>query len=791
MSQWAELNSARLINPVFRLFQNELETVYEEKNMYSDNFIMPAFEAAEKAFFGNHPYAYPIIGSTENLKSPRLSEMNAFFKKYYVASNMGLILCGDFNADSIGGLLEKTFGRIERGVAPNRDMPALQPLTCNEVKIKAPIPIIKAEGILFRSPTDRDNDATALNMAVALLSNSNSTGFLDSLTNEHKVMQAQAFRESLNDAGMLGFAFVPKPPFGSNGKIEKLCWEQIDKLKQGDFPENAVSQLKLEAMRKSQSQLESIDSRAQLMIDAFSKGESWKEYIDRMNAVQSITKTDVVRAAQKYFNNSYLKLVKKFGSYPTEKVKQPGYSPITPKNANAMSQYAKHLDSIPVKNMAPRLIDFDKDVKTSQLNQHVTLYTAENKVNDLFNISLIFHNGEYNKPILDAVASYVSMIGTDSLTKQQLGKALQQLGTTLSANATQSTFTLSMTGFDKNLKPSLELLDHFMKAAKADNESMKDLITSYKLEAKTFSKENVNMATALFYKIAYGDKSDYLRHTTADELKAMKGEDLIQAFKDVLKSECSIVYSGKYDLPTVQQMVASALPVDAMTEAHPEVHRTMMTYQEPVVYLYNMPSRQNYVGTYQSLKPCTTPVEKARQTLWSTYFGGGMSSLLFQEIREFRSYAYFSGGKSMFPASAKHTDDPTAYCTMTGTQADKTMKALGVLDSLFSDMPVREANMAVAKNQVVNDINNAYPSFRGIGGVVVRDRLNGYNKDPDAKIINGLSQLSNDDIMSFYNSQIKNGKRVTIIVGNKKTLDMKALAKYGKIIEVTKTDIYK
>jgi predicted Zn-dependent peptidase len=145
----------------------------------------------------------------------------------------------------------------------------------------------------------------------------------------------------------------------------------------------------------------------------------------------------------------------------------------------------------------------------------------------------------------------------------------------------------------------------------------------------------------------------------------------------------------------------------------------------------------------------------------------------------------------MFPASAKHTDDPTAYCTMTGTQADKTMKALGVLDSLFSDMPVREANMAVAKNQVVNDINNAYPSFRGIGGVVVRDRLNGYNEDPDAKIINGLSQLSNDDIMSFYNSQIKNGKRVTIIVGNKKTLDMKALAKYGKIIEVTKTDIYK
>ncbi len=29
--QWAEINSERLLNPVFRLFQSELETVYEEK----------------------------------------------------------------------------------------------------------------------------------------------------------------------------------------------------------------------------------------------------------------------------------------------------------------------------------------------------------------------------------------------------------------------------------------------------------------------------------------------------------------------------------------------------------------------------------------------------------------------------------------------------------------------------------------------------------------------------------------------------------------------------------------
>ena len=39
LEQWCILNSDRLINPVFRLFQSELETVYEEKNMNDDDTV--------------------------------------------------------------------------------------------------------------------------------------------------------------------------------------------------------------------------------------------------------------------------------------------------------------------------------------------------------------------------------------------------------------------------------------------------------------------------------------------------------------------------------------------------------------------------------------------------------------------------------------------------------------------------------------------------------------------------------------------------------------------------------
>ena len=112
INQWCELNSERFLSPVFRLFQNELEAVYEEKNRSSDDVFHSAIDDIQRRVFAGTPYAYPILGSTESIKNPQLSEMSAFYQRYYVAGNMGLVLCGDIDADTIMPLLERTFGPI-------------------------------------------------------------------------------------------------------------------------------------------------------------------------------------------------------------------------------------------------------------------------------------------------------------------------------------------------------------------------------------------------------------------------------------------------------------------------------------------------------------------------------------------------------------------------------------------------------------------------------------------------------------------------------------------------------
>ena len=72
------------------------------------------------------------------------------------------------------------------------------------------------------------------------------------------------------------------------------------------------------------------------------------------------------------------------------------------------------------------------------------------------------------------LAPYLSALGTDSLKKQQLEQAWQRISTTMTIDVDNKTFSLSLTGPDSQLKPALELLAHFMRSAKGDDEALKE-----------------------------------------------------------------------------------------------------------------------------------------------------------------------------------------------------------------------------------------------------------------------------------------------------------------------------
>lgn len=793
MSQWAEINSERLLNPVFRLFQSELETVYEEKNMYGDFIGGPVMDRLLARYFAPHPYAYPIIGSTKNLKNPRLTEMRKFFEEYYVASNMGLILSGDFDTEAVLPVLEKTFSRIRPGEAPKHDIVALPPFKGKEkMKIKFPVPLVKAMGMGFRGVPANHEDQVALAVAVNMLNNANGTGFLDKLMVDRKIMASMAMNESMNEAGILAVAVIPKLMFQTYGGAEKLVWKEINRVKEGDFSDEIFNSLKQEQRRQYASNLENIDSRARIMMSLYSQGKSWEDYLQEVSGIDALTKEDVVRVARKYFSENYLCVTKTTGKYPKDNLTKPDFSPIVPKNSEASSEYAKQLEQLPVQEVKPRFIDFQKDVETVSLTPLATLYATANPVTDIFTLNLVYQVGTLEQPKLMHLANYLQFLGTDSLSFHEFRTRLQVLGSTISFDATDKQFFMRITGFDKHFKETVQLAGDFIRHVKADDKQIRQVINDAKVTEKAFFESSDNIANALLEKVKYGEQSRFLTKLSLSEVKKLKGKELLDAFVQVRQTECDLLYCGTLPVAQVREEIEAFLPLKEITVAvNAPYHRDAKKYDKPTVYFMDMPTAsQSIVYGYAKGEVTDDAWSRHAAQLFSVYFGGDMSSLMFQEIREFRSLAYRVSGRYILPPH-KLEGKAGEFVTMLSTQSDKTLDALGIMNSLIHEMPEKEERISTVKQSIVNQVNNDFPSFREVPEKVAGFRRNGFDNDPSEALLSGISDMDMKDIIRFYRHNVRLKPVVYVIVGNSRRIDMKQLETYGNVIRLRKKDIYK
>lgn len=793
IAQWAEINSERLVNPVFRLFQSELETVYEEKNMYGDAMASAAIEKLTERYFYPHPYAYPIIGSTENLKNPRLSEMRRFFEKYYVASNMGLILCGDFDSEEVLPILESTFSRIRKGASPHRDVVSLPSFQGREkVSVRIPMPFLKIMALGFRGVPANHPDQVPLNIAVSLLNNSNGTGFLDRLTVEHKVMGAMAINQSMNEAGVLGLLIFPKFFFQTYAAAEKLVWKEINRVKEGDFTDKMFQSLKLEQKREYASKLEDISSRADVMMRIFSQGKSWKDYLNEVARTDSVSREDVVAVAKKYFTENYLYVTKKTGRYPKSILPKPAYSPIIPKNVDASSAYVKRLEKMPVHEVKLHFLDFEKDVESVSLRPLVTLYRTENPVNDIFSLTLSYGVGELEWRDLEKVSVYLPFIATDSMSFEVFRGKLQELGSTLTFESTDTSFMMVVNGFDTHFSQTLELVGEFMRSAKPDDKKLRQIVDEEKVTEKSLFNNSESVADILLEKMEYGENSRFLTKLSLAEIKKLKGKDLLETFGKVRKVACDLHYCGILPMHWVEDVINQYLPLDEISvpSQYPYI-RDLMAYEKPMVFFLDQENiSQSIVYGYMRIHPLKDKREQYVARLFNGYFGGDMSSLMFQEIREFRSFAYQVSAQLGYPP-LNRPDCPVSFVMRLATQTDKMIDAMEVLEGLVRDMPERPERVEAVKGSIRNLVNNEYPTSRAISMKIAGFRHEGCEEDPNREYLETLRDMKMEDIMRFYRENIKDSQITYAIVGNAKLVDMERLARFGEIVKVTRKDIYK
>ena len=786
IEKWMDVYVERFRNPVFRLFQSELETVYEEKNMYGDGPINAFQERMFKEVFGDHPYGRPVIGLTEHLKNPQTSKMREFYNTYYVANNMTLILVGDINIEEIEPIIAEKFGVWRSGEIPSQPeftLPTFNGPTIKKVRMTP----IKVGVLAWRGVKVSDPDYLPLSIACDIFSNGE-TGIMDKDMLDGKIMMAMLLPLSLEDHGANIIIYVPQIIGQSHEEAEEIVFESVNKLKNGEFSDDLFEAIRAKTLKERIQSTEGIAALSELFLELEQRNMTYDDYLAETERVKNITKDEIIAIANKYFSNDYLSVRSKMGFPAKDKVDKPDWKPIEAKNTEAKSDFAKMIEAEEVKEVTPQVIEFGKDVEITKVNDCYTMFSTKNPYNDIFNLTISYNYGTLDNPDLERAINYWSMLGTDKMTFEQLGLELQSLGASISLNAYLNNNTVKIEGFEKDFDRIMALCEDVLLNPANDENKIKIIADAEKMDEQTLKEDASEWAQALRQYALYGDQSLYLRRTPLKQWRKRTGEELLNEVKKAHYYSGDIYFSGNIDNQDVIKTLEKYNIVKNNVVKAPRKVKVEKNFTDNQVFIaHNKKFRQSNIYMHV---PSVTLNEKdqAVSQVFNKYFGTDMYSIVFQEIREFRSLGYTAYGYFTYDVLNRK---PGYLFTFLGTQSDKTNEGIDALRGLITDMPERMEKFNASKDALIMSRASNYVGFRDIPESVCTWVEQGYDHDPRLEITEIIRNTEYKDVYDFYKRNVADRPIIIMMSGNKKQIDVKALEKYGTVKELKYKEIFK
>lgn len=787
LERWMMLESERFKVLALRLFHTELETVYEEFNISQDSDTRQAANAMREMLFPNHPYGtQTTIGKAEHLRNPSMKNIQDFFEKYYVSNNMALVLAGDFDPEEVVKLAEKYFGgQSAREIPPFKfeEQPKItQPLKRDVLGKES-----EYLEIGWRLGSSQTNDPFMLSVLSGLLYN-NQAGLMDiNLNQAQKVLDSETWAWFYEDFSVFGL--YGKPREGQSLEdVEKLLLAELNKIKNGEFEdwllEAVVKDLKLNETKS----FEHNHQRVGLMTNLFILNVDWARFQKRFNYFENLTKEDIVAFANSHLNGNHAVVYKRQGeSADLIKVDKP---PITPVDLNrhAISDYGMKFLEKQTPSLEPVFADFKGHITTTSLSNGIKFDYVKNKNNGLFRIDYIFEMGKLANLDLGIAMDFLPYLGTDQYTPEEIKKEFFRLGLNFETYCHSERAYLSLMGLDESLEEGLKLLEHILQNAVPNQEALDNVIADILVKRQNDKQErSVVLRDALLNYAKYGPVSPFTFRHTPDELKALKAEDMVNITRSLTSVEHRLYYYGPRTVEEASEVVEQLHHTPDEIAPCP-VNKTFEEVDtEPVVYFLNFPIVQTDIMLVSKGTPHFNLEEYKIRELFNEYFGYGLSSIVFQEIRESKALAYSTYA---YYGSPKKKNRPHYLSAYVGTQPDKIKDAISAMKEIIENMPLVDAQIEHARHSIQKRLESdriapsrMYWEYRSVKDL-------GYDKDLYEEIYGKMKTVDKEELKAFHEKYVKGRKYSLIVLGDKEQVDLEYLSKYGEVKELTMKDVF-
>jgi len=779
LNKFLTLESHKFNKLVLRLFHTELEAVYEEFNRIQDSDGWKVYLSKLDGLFPTHPYGQQsLIGTSDHLKNPSLVDINNYFNKYYVPNNMAVVLVGDLDFEKTINMVDVTFGKMKRKEVAHPELPKESPMT--EILVKEVYgPNSESVEVAYRTDGIGSRDQKFITLADMIIMNGKA-GLFDLNLNQKQLVQ-QSYTDPLfnNDYGYLALHGNPKAD-QTLDEVKDLMLGEIEKLKRGEFDEwlmeASINDLKLRETR----QYENTTSLAGMYYNAFIHRESWNDKMKFLEELRKISKEELVAFANDFFKDNYVLLYKRQGEDKNiAKVKNPKITPVE-LNRDAQSEYVANFNAIESEELQPLFVDYKTEIKKEALESGIEMSYVLNKTNDLFNLNVIFDMGSDNDKKLSLAVGYLEYIGTEKYSAEKFAQEFYKLGINYGVNTGNDRSYVSISGLQENLDKGLELLEHLLANGVADNEAYDKYVASIlkaREDGKT-QKGNI-LRNGLNSYAQYGENSRLRDIYNAEELQAVAPSELTDIIRDLSNFKHRIFYYGN-DVNAAMTALNKHHKVTSDLKDYPPAKEYVQLATGNNVYFadFDMVQSEMY---FIAKGDKFDPKKMAISSVFNSYFGGGMSSIVFQEIRESKSLAYAVGAAYQVSRKKEDYDLMAAYI---GTQANKLPEAVDAMMELMNDMPVNEQQFNEAKESALKQIaaqritkSNIFWNYESL-------LKRGIDYDNREGMYNEIQNMTMEDVSNFFDSNVKGQDFSISVIGNKKDLDLKALKKLGKVHEM-------
>jgi len=418
-----------------------------------------------------HPYSWPVIGYMSDLDRGTLTDLKAFFSRWYGPNNAVLTIGGDFDEGQTIAWINKYFGELKAGPKVDniaKNLTSLEKNRYYSFSDNVSLPLLY---ISFPTVYGMHEDEAALDVFSNIIGNGPTSLLYKNLVKSGVAVQAGASHPCKELSCQMSFFALPNPQQGMElAKLERVINDTLLEFEERGVNDDDLLKTKVSIETGTIYGLQSVSGKVSTLAHyqtMLGNADYTEQQVARYNKV---TKDDVMRVYQKYikgkgaailsvYPHGQKQFIAKEDDFVLPDVSNP--EELAPVDVALMKNISSFDRSVMPKSGANPQIEVPALWRASFKNG-IDIIASQNSETPTVSLLLSIEGGPLLDPIEKAgLASLTASLmneGTTNYLKEELSNELAKLGSNISISASGRNTTIRVNSLVKNLDATLTLM---------------------------------------------------------------------------------------------------------------------------------------------------------------------------------------------------------------------------------------------------------------------------------------------------------------------------------------------